>query len=245
MTPLTERNQKNSQKSTGPRTDSGKARSSQNSLKNGLYAISAKLPSEDQELYLAHSAAYVADLHPEGAAQQALVEIVSDNTWRLRRVRVLLEAQTDFLIRSVDCPVEISVEAFIKEQAAATRALESLSRHEQRMQNGMVKALKQLKELQKEAAQQNAQSEAAESESGSFQHPKIRPPPQAPTEPNPRPKSPPKPRKHPLAASKSSRRRLRNGKIALFQPPTRQARPSGAPENRLKGRPNLVQAPGK
>jgi hypothetical protein len=166
MTPLIERNRQNSQKSCGPRTDSGKARSSQNALKNGLYAISAKLPSEDQELYLLHAAAFIADLNPEGATQQALVEIVSDNAWRLRRIRVLLEAQTDFLIRSVDCPVEMSVETFIKEQAAATRALETVGRCEQRMQAGMAKALKQLKELQKEAAHEGIQTEAAEPESG-------------------------------------------------------------------------------
>ena len=155
MTPLTERNRQNSQKSCGPRTEAGKARSSQNALKNGLYSISAKLPSEDQELYLAHSAAFVADLNPEGAAQQALVEIVSDNTWRLRRVRVLLEAQTSLLMRLVDSFGEMSVPAYFREQAETTRAVESLSRHEQRMQNGMVKALKQLKELQKEAARES------------------------------------------------------------------------------------------
>jgi hypothetical protein len=151
MTPLTERNRKNAQKSCGPRTETGKARSSQNALTNGLYSISAKLPSEDQELYLAHSAAFVADLHPEGAAQQALVEIVSDNTWRLRRVRGLVEAQTSLLIRLVDSADQMSVQAYYKDQTETIRALESLSRLEQRMQNGMAKALKQLKEIQKQA----------------------------------------------------------------------------------------------
>jgi len=155
MTPLTERNRQNSQKSCGPRTETGKARSSQNALKNGLYAVSAKLPSEDQELYLAHSAAFVADLNPQGAAQQALVEIISDNTWRLRRVRVLLEAQTSLLIRLVDSAAQMSPQAYHRDETATTRSLESLSRHEQRMQNGMVKALKQLKELQKEAARES------------------------------------------------------------------------------------------
>jgi hypothetical protein len=156
MTPLTERNRQNSKKSTGPRTDSGKARSSQNALINGLYSISAKLPSEDRELYLAHAAAFVADLKPEGATQQALVEIVSDNTWRLRRVRGLVEAQTNFLIRLVDSADQMSAQAYHRDQTETIRALETLSRLEQRMQNGMVKALKQLKELQKEAAAEPA-----------------------------------------------------------------------------------------
>jgi hypothetical protein len=152
MTDFTQRNRANAQHSSGPATPAGKARSSQNALKNGLYSISARLPSEDQELYLAHSAAFVADLHPEGAAQQALVEIVSDNTWRLRRVRVLVEAQTSILLRLVDSADQMSLQAYYKDQSETTRALESLSRLEQRMQNGMLKALKQLKELQKQAA---------------------------------------------------------------------------------------------
>jgi hypothetical protein len=166
MTAFTERNRKNSEKSCGPRTDAGKARSSQNALKNGLYSISARLPSEDQELYLAHAAAFVADLHPEGAAQQALVEIVSDNTWRLRRVRVLVEAQTSILLRLVDSADQMSLQAYYKGQNETTRALESLSRLEQRMQNGMLKALKQLKELQKQAAGDTDHTEAADPESG-------------------------------------------------------------------------------
>jgi hypothetical protein len=174
MSPLTERNRKNSQKSSGPRTATGKARSSQNALTNGLYAISAKLPSEDQELYLAHSAAFIADLNPEGAAQQALVEIVSDNTWRLRRVRVLLEAQTNLLIRLVDSADDLGFHSFIKMQATASRALETLGRCEQRMLNGMAKALKQLKELQHEAVQESAQSEPAEPESGFVPTPQTR-----------------------------------------------------------------------
>jgi hypothetical protein len=151
MNDFTERNRANSQHSSGPTSSAGKARSSQNALKNGLYSLSAKLPSEDQEEYLAHAAAFIADLKPVGATQEALVEVVSDNAWRLRRVRGVIETQTNLLIRSLEPMDNISVESFFKHQAAATRVLESVSRHEQRLQNGTLKALKQLKELQKEA----------------------------------------------------------------------------------------------
>jgi len=47
MTDFTERNRANAQHSSGPTSPAGKARSSQNALKNGLYTISAKLPTED------------------------------------------------------------------------------------------------------------------------------------------------------------------------------------------------------
>jgi hypothetical protein len=149
MIDFTERNRANAQHSSGPTSPAGKARSSQNALKNGLYSSSAKLPTEDDEEYLAYSASFIADLKPVGATQEALVEIVSDNSWRLRRVRRLMEVQTNFLTRSLE-PIG-DLQNFFKDQAAVIRALESMSRHEQRLQNGTLKALKQLKELQKEA----------------------------------------------------------------------------------------------
>jgi hypothetical protein len=56
-----------------------------------------------------------------------------------------------------------------------TRALESLSRHEQRLQNGMLKVLKQLKDLQKEAPVQR--------QSGFVSNPRVSTPPAAAPEP--------------------------------------------------------------
>jgi hypothetical protein len=47
-------NRANSQQSTGPRTESGKQRSSLNALRHGLTAQSAVLPSEDPAAYEAH-----------------------------------------------------------------------------------------------------------------------------------------------------------------------------------------------
>ena len=42
-------NRANSELSTGPRTEEGKARSSQNSLKHGAFSKSILLPGESQE----------------------------------------------------------------------------------------------------------------------------------------------------------------------------------------------------
>jgi hypothetical protein len=157
MTDFTQRNRANAQHSSGPATPAGKARSSQNALKNGLYSSSAKLPTEDDEEFLAYSATFIADLKPVGATQEALVEIVSDNSWRLRRVRRLMEVQTNFLSRALE-PIG-DLQSFFRDQAFILRALETMSRHEQRLQNGTLKALKQLKELQKEARLEQERSE--------------------------------------------------------------------------------------
>ena len=47
-------NHSNARNSTGPRTDAGKQRSSQNALRHGLTARTAVLPSEDQAAYELH-----------------------------------------------------------------------------------------------------------------------------------------------------------------------------------------------
>jgi hypothetical protein len=157
MTDFTERNRANAQHSSGPTSPAGKARSSQNALKNGLYSTSAKLPTEDDEEFLAYSAAFTADLKPVGATQEALVEIVSDNSWRLRRVRRLMEVQTNLLTLFVE--PSGNLQNFFRDQAAVLRTLDTMGRHEQRLQNGTLKALKQLKELQKEARLEQERSE--------------------------------------------------------------------------------------
>jgi hypothetical protein len=174
MTDFTQRNRANAQHSSGPTSPTGKARSSQNALKNGLYALSAKLPGEDKEEYLAHAAAFIADLKPVGATQEALVEIVSDNTWRLRRVRGVIESETNLLLRLYDSVDEMSMEAFLNGQATGIRVIESVSRHEQRLQNGTLKALKQLKELQKEARLEQERSAKNKTPSGFVPAPEFK-----------------------------------------------------------------------
>jgi hypothetical protein len=134
MTFLTNRNRANENASPGPRSDDGKARSSQNSLKNGLYSKSAILPDEDREEYLAYGVSFVLDLRPEGPVQSELVQVISDSMWRLRRVRALESNQTHRVSQIVIGNANSSL------QMQEVNTLESIGRHEQRLQNGMLKA---------------------------------------------------------------------------------------------------------
>jgi hypothetical protein len=152
----TERNRQNAQASTGPKTEEGKIRSSRNSLKTGLYSVTALLPSEDQEEYLAHAASYLVDLKAQGPVQCDLVKIVSDAAWRLRRIRGLEATQTRRVAWLLQCG---QGGTRIDEQyAAEVHTLDILGRHEQRVQNSMIKTIKLLKDLQKEAQLENSQS---------------------------------------------------------------------------------------
>jgi len=81
-----EANRANAQKSTGPRTSDGKARSAQNALKHGLTAATPVLPDEDAAAFEALRQRLFEQYQPRVAVGAELVEDLADNLWRLRRV---------------------------------------------------------------------------------------------------------------------------------------------------------------
>jgi hypothetical protein len=97
-TVLTDRatiNRANSQYSTGPRTEAGKQRSSQNALRHGLTARTAVLASEDQAAYEQHCRKFENEYRPATATETQLVQELADTSWRLNRIP-LLEAELFF-----------------------------------------------------------------------------------------------------------------------------------------------------
>ena len=80
-------NQRNALKSTGPRTEAGKARSKYNALKHGLTAKTVLLPDENREEFEAFAAGLYKDLNPVGALETLLVERIIFSAWRLFRLR--------------------------------------------------------------------------------------------------------------------------------------------------------------
>ena len=86
-------NRRNARKSTGPKTEAGKAASSANALKHGLTAAEAVvLPEEEPEDFERLREGVIADLAPAGALQVALAQRIAVLLWRLDRV-ARLEAE--------------------------------------------------------------------------------------------------------------------------------------------------------
>ena len=81
-----EANRLNAQKSTGPRTPEGKARSSMNAVTHGLTSQAALLEGEDPAKLEELGAEMMAHLKPADPVQRALAERIVALTWRLRRV---------------------------------------------------------------------------------------------------------------------------------------------------------------
>jgi hypothetical protein len=80
-------NRLNSQKSTGPRSVEGKAVSSQNALKSGIDSKSQIIRGEDPAALDALATRYLLDHQPQSASERALVDILIDSEWTLRRLR--------------------------------------------------------------------------------------------------------------------------------------------------------------
>jgi hypothetical protein len=80
-------NRLNAQKSTGPRTAAGKAASSANALKSGIYAQSLIIRGEDPAELEALRDDFYSCHQPESADERALVDTLVHSEWTLRRLR--------------------------------------------------------------------------------------------------------------------------------------------------------------
>ena len=71
-----EANRRNAQKSTGPKTDGGKARVRRNALKHGMTArtIMPVLPQEDPKELEERTQEWVSDVQPQNAIERKLVD---------------------------------------------------------------------------------------------------------------------------------------------------------------------------
>jgi hypothetical protein len=127
-------NRANSARSTGPRTESGKQRSSRNALRHGLTAQTAVLPTEDPEAYQRHNQQFVDEYAPATATETQLVHEIANTAWRLNRIPCL-EAQ--LLSQDPNPQTLIPV-------------LATLGLHGSRLSRQFQKAIEQLREIQEE-----------------------------------------------------------------------------------------------
>jgi hypothetical protein len=141
-------NRANSRHSTGPRTDSGKQRSSQNALRHGLTAASAVLPSEDQAAFDAHRRSFFDEYKPATPTETQLVQELADTSWRLNRIPLL---EADLLTRAANPPTEQAAIDF--DIVDAHRALATLGLHYQRLSRQFQKTLGTLRDIQADRAE--------------------------------------------------------------------------------------------
>ena len=92
-------NRANARQSTGPKTLSGKARSSMNACKHGLTARTVIIGEEDPAQFDTLRQAIEEEFEPRSIMERELVERLAGIVWRLRRMpkfeAALIEARCD------------------------------------------------------------------------------------------------------------------------------------------------------
>src|ERR1039458_10569240 len=80
-------NQANAQHSTGPRTDEGKARVSQNALRHGLTARHLVIRDDEHEEFADLLNSLSSELDPQGAIETIAFQELLHAAWNLHRFR--------------------------------------------------------------------------------------------------------------------------------------------------------------
>lgn len=78
-------NRRNSRRSTGPRTDAGKAVVSQNAVKHGLLSTAVYVDEGEEPDLESLRADFLAHFQPAGPLEGLLVDRITANAWRLRK----------------------------------------------------------------------------------------------------------------------------------------------------------------
>jgi len=178
-------NRKNAQKSTGPKTDQGKAAVSQNAVKHGLFAESV-IKGENEADYEAFHDNFLAELDPAGAVELMLAERVVSLAWRLKRAERMQNQAIDVTIaRDEPSPLskrlheclpkdlqeidydtraagpELVLGRSVIRDFANSRVLDRLILYERRMENSMIKIMRELerRQLIRQYQQQEAEQE--------------------------------------------------------------------------------------
>ena len=118
----------NAQSSTGPRTEIGKAASSQNALKHGLTAKTILLPGEDEAAYRKLCDGMFESFAPADTPEKELIQLLCDTQWRLQRC-----GRIEAAILSADVP--------------DFKAIDIMSKHESRLKRQYSTTLKEARNL--------------------------------------------------------------------------------------------------
>jgi hypothetical protein len=139
-------NRLNAIKSTGPRTDEGRATSRMNALRHGVDALSLVIPGEDPAEFADLSMSYRGHFRPHGPEQEYLVETLVQSDW-LRRRALRIEAE---IIRHALAEPAAGLHplgAIHVSNTAGAHALERIRRHYEAAQRAWLAAYKQLERL--------------------------------------------------------------------------------------------------
>jgi len=159
-----EANRKNAQRSTGPRTHAGRARSSMNALRHGITGQVSITTVEDRAAHDKFVQELIDRFQPDDPLELQFASLIAEDFWRLQRIRAV---ENDILaLGNFSEAADIDVD-HPEVHASLTRAqtfldqskdFERLTLYEQRINRSLEKNRTQLEELQAERKRQRQEA---------------------------------------------------------------------------------------
>ena len=151
-------NRKNALKSTGPRTEQGKAIVIRNALKHGLLARRLLLPDEDELIWDEFYHRLCHQLNPQNDLELLLTERVIAAAWRLRRLlRIETEMMAydlhrqsssfDFTSLSSHHQQPVTLGSAVAKNLAGPNSYDKLRRYETHLERSLFRTLHELHRL--------------------------------------------------------------------------------------------------
>ena len=164
-------NRRNAQKSTGPKSQKGKAKASKNSVKHGILAKKTIISSENKQEFDLFKSKIFEELIPQSPMESILVQRVVDLSWQLKRIKNIQNQTIEILsapkppspfdelaqsllnkgFQSPLDPSESSPQLALGRLAikdfSNSRVLERLLMYERRIENSLYKTLLEIQRL--------------------------------------------------------------------------------------------------
>jgi hypothetical protein len=170
-----EANRQNAQQYTGPRTPEGKAASSRNATRHGMFSRHLVLPGEDQAEFDAFHDAIFARLKPADALERVYAERFVTASWKWQRVQAA-EARMTEQHERVGMGCGRGEETDVRFRMAWSSCMEPYQRHASTLERSMDKALSELKKLQAQRGEEDAAEETSICENEPNPAPPTEPP---------------------------------------------------------------------
>ena len=150
-------NRLNAQKSTGPRTLSGKAIASMNAVKHGLCSSKPLIATEREAEFAHFTSGWIDELKPLGVHEEFLAEQIILAVWHLKRIRHLYDGLLEMEIRNNSRrdepihPFALRSESYLE--------LSRIDRHRNVLQRTYERSMAELKRLQAERADEEPEED--------------------------------------------------------------------------------------
>jgi len=140
-------NRKNAQKSTGPRTPEGKAKVSQNAVKHGMFSRSIVLACESNDEFDQLFGEMLQQYDPQTPMERLLVDRVVCEAWRLERLQRI---EREMMDARLEAEPAAGGDGGTLGSCFADGALDRLGRYIGRVDRAFHRALKALRDMQRE-----------------------------------------------------------------------------------------------